>query len=164
MAVRGIDHIDLAVTDVERSLAFYLGMLGPLGLKVEGRFESYRGTEEIVYLGFGLPHLHGSQPETRLGLRKADGGEHRYYEVGIEHLAFTVDSIEEVDEAYRRCLDMGARIGSPPEEEPDLPGYYAFFVFDPDGFRIEVDYWSPEVREQWDAGEHVEWTPHRPSG
>jgi len=37
MTVRGIDHIDLAVTDVDRSLAFYLGMLGPLGLAVEGR-------------------------------------------------------------------------------------------------------------------------------
>jgi len=31
-----------------------------------------------------------------------------------------------------------ARIHHPPEEDRDLDDYYAFFVFDPDGFRIEV--------------------------
>ena len=159
---KGLDHIDLAVKDLDRSLDFYLGMLGPLGLQVEGRFQTYRGTEEMVYLGFGQRHVFGGQPETRLGLRKADGGEHRYYGVGIEHLAFTVDSRAEVDEAYRRCLDMGSRIHVPPEEEPDLPGYYAFFVFDPDGIRVEVDHWSDEVRRQWDDGVHLEAVPHRP--
>lgn len=159
---RGVDHIDLAVTDVDRSLAFYLGMLGPLGYRVEGRFQTYRGTEEMVYLGFGQSHVFGGQPETRLGLRKADGGEHDYYGVGIEHLAFTVDSRSEVDDAYQRCLDMDARLHCPPEEEPDLPGYYAFFVFDPDGIRVEVDHWSGEVRQQWDDGLHLEVEPHRP--
>lgn len=38
MGIRGVDHIDLAVTDVDRSLASYLGMPGPLGLAIEGRF------------------------------------------------------------------------------------------------------------------------------
>ena len=108
MPIRGLDHIDLAVSDVDRSLAFYLGMLSPIGLGVEGRFRTYRGTEEVVYLGFGHEHVPGNQPETRLGLRKADGGEHHYYEVGIEHLAFTVDSRGEVDDAYQRCLSMDA--------------------------------------------------------
>jgi catechol 2,3-dioxygenase-like lactoylglutathione lyase family enzyme len=161
MPIRGLDHIDLAVSDVDRSLAFYLGMLGPVGLSVEARFESYRGTEEIVYLGFGLTHVQGTQPETRLGLRKADGGEHRHYEVGIEHLAFTVDSRSEVDDAYQRCLEMGAHVLNPPEEEWDLPGYYAFFVRDPDGIRVEVDHWTDELRREWDKGKHREVTQHR---
>ena len=155
MPIRGVDHIDLAVSDVDRSLAFYLGMLGPVGLAVEGRFSSYRGTEDIVYLGFGHKHVSGTQPETRLGLRKADGGEHRYYGVGVEHLAFTVDSRDEVDAAYQRCLEMDARIHCAPEQEGDMPGYYAFFVFDPDGIRIEVDHWSDEARRQWDEGEFL---------
>ena len=33
MPARGINHVDLAVRNVERSLAFYLEMLGPVGLK-----------------------------------------------------------------------------------------------------------------------------------
>jgi predicted lactoylglutathione lyase len=58
--------------------------------------------------------------------------------VGIEHLAFEVERCEEVDEVFERCLQLGARIHHPPEEDRDLDDYYAFFVFDPDGFRIEV--------------------------
>jgi catechol 2,3-dioxygenase-like lactoylglutathione lyase family enzyme len=61
-----IHHIDLAVSDVESSLAFYLRLLGPFGLKEAGRFPTYRGTEEVVYLAFGDQYL---------GLRQADGGE-----------------------------------------------------------------------------------------
>jgi len=159
MPIRGLDHIDLAVTDVDRSLDFYLGMLGPIGLAVEARFRTYRGTEEVAYLGFGQRHVLGAQPETRLVLRQADGGEHHYYEVGVEHVAFTVDSRSEVDDAYQRCLSMDARIHCPPEEESDLPGYYAFFVFDPDGIRIEVCHWSDDVRRQWDDGMHLEVQP-----
>jgi len=135
MPARGIHHIDLAVRDVERSLTFYLAVLGPLGLKEEGRWPSYRGTEEIVYLRYG---------DQLLGLRPADGGEHQYYNVGIEHLAFYVDTREEVDAAYERCLEIGARIHYPPEEDRDIDGYYELFVFDPDGIRIEVGYGPPE--------------------
>jgi catechol 2,3-dioxygenase-like lactoylglutathione lyase family enzyme len=154
--VRGVDHIDLAVSDLERSLAFYLGMLGPLGLAVEQRYVTYRGTEDVVYLGFGQKHVPGYPAESRLGLRQADGGEHTYYGVGVEHLAFAVEGDEEVDEAYQRCLDMDAKIHCPPEEEWDLPGYYAFFVFDPDGFRIEVCHHSDQTRAREDAGEYLE--------
>jgi len=129
MPARGIHHIDLTVGDVERSLEFYFAVLGPVGLREEARFPSYRGTEEVVYLTFG---------DEWFGLRPADGGEHRYYHVGVEHIAFQVDTRDEVESAYQRCLDMGANIHFPPEEDKDVEGYYAFFVFDPDGIRIEV--------------------------
>jgi catechol 2,3-dioxygenase-like lactoylglutathione lyase family enzyme len=61
---RGIQHVDLAVGDVERSLAFYYGVLGPLGLKEKYRLPTYRGTEEVVYLEYGAQGF---------GLRPADG-------------------------------------------------------------------------------------------
>jgi catechol 2,3-dioxygenase-like lactoylglutathione lyase family enzyme len=48
--VRGIQHVDLAVGDVERSLAFYYGVLGPLGLTEKFRNPTYRQTEEVVTL------------------------------------------------------------------------------------------------------------------
>jgi catechol 2,3-dioxygenase-like lactoylglutathione lyase family enzyme len=129
MPGRAIQHVDLCVADVERSLAFYVELLGPLGLEEDIRVPSYRGTEEVVYLRFG---------EQDLGLRSSDGGEHRYYGVGIEHLAFEVDTREEVEAAYERCAAAGARIHFPPEEDRDVEDYYAFLVFDPDGFRVEV--------------------------
>ena len=134
MPAMPIHHVDLAVADVERSLAFYRTLLRPLGWTKELRYPTYRGTEEVVYL---------QEPETRvgLGLRPADGGEHRYYSVGVEHLAFEVDEPHEVDAAYSRCLAAEATVHFPPEEDRDIEGYYAFFVFDPDGIRVEVLCW-----------------------
>ena len=134
MTARGIQHVDLAVGDVERSLAFYCGVLGPLGFKEKYRLPTYRGTEEVVVLEYGVQGLN---------LRPADGGVYRYYEVGIEHLAFEVDDRDEVDEAYRRCVSAGGTIQSPPEQHyvKDGEDYYAFFAFDPDGIRIEVFCW-----------------------
>ena len=93
---KGIHHVDLAVADVDRSLGFYLALLGPLGWAEEVRYPTYRGTEEVVYL---------QDPITgaMLGIRQADGGEYRYHSVGIEHLAFEVDERKEVEAAYSRC-------------------------------------------------------------
>jgi catechol 2,3-dioxygenase-like lactoylglutathione lyase family enzyme len=69
-----LPRVDLAVADVEASLAFYLNLLGPLGWAESDRYPTYRGTEEVVYL---------KDPATgsMLGIRPADGGAHRYYEV-----------------------------------------------------------------------------------
>ena len=67
MPGRGIQHIDLAVSDVERSLAFHM----------TSSQENHFGDEG-------------------LGLRSADGGAHRYYDVGLEHLAFKVERKREV--------------------------------------------------------------------
>jgi catechol 2,3-dioxygenase-like lactoylglutathione lyase family enzyme len=47
MPARAIHHVDLAVSDVERSLAFYLAVLGPLGLHESECYPTYRGTEEV---------------------------------------------------------------------------------------------------------------------
>ncbi len=132
MPARKIQHVDLAVADVERSLSFYRMLLEPLGLREYDRAPSYRGTEEVIYLQFGTSYL---------GLRPADSGSYRHYDVGLEHLAFQTDTREEVDEAHRRCVSAGTTIHSPPEEhyvDKDEEDYYAFFVFDPDGIRIEV--------------------------
>jgi catechol 2,3-dioxygenase-like lactoylglutathione lyase family enzyme len=132
MPITGLHHIDLAVSDAARSLDFYLRVLGPLGAEEEVRYKSYRGTEEVVYLRLGGQSM---------GIRPADGGQYRYYDVGIEHFAVFVDSREDVDETYRRCVEMGANVHHPPEEDSDEPGYWAMFVFDLDGIRLEIAHW-----------------------
>ena len=134
MPISRLDHVDLAVGNVERSLSFYLAVLGPLGVSEALRFPTYRGTEEVVYLSVGTQYL---------GFRPADGGEHRYYDVGVEHLAFVVDARDEVDETYARCLELGVSVHFPPAEDRDIPGYWELFFFDPDGMRIEVAYYPP---------------------
>jgi hypothetical protein len=57
-----------------------------------------------------------------------------------------------VDDAYQRCLAMGANVHHRPELDRDIEDYYALFVFDPDGIRVEiacapsVDRFEPESR------------------
>jgi len=140
MPVKALHHVDLAVADVDRSLQFYLALLGPLGAKELYRFPTYRGTEEVVYLGVGA----GKQA---VGFRRAEGGEHRYYNVGVEHFAISVDRREEVEAVYDRAVEMGAGIHFPVEEDRDIPGYWAVVMFDPDGFRLEVFCWPGE--DEW---------------
>jgi hypothetical protein len=38
-------------------------------------------------------------------------------------------------------VGQGTNIDFPPEEDRDVEGYYVFFVFDPDGMRIEIFSW-----------------------
>ena len=138
---KSVHHVDLAVSDVEQSLAFYLDLLGPLGWEVIRRYPTYRGTEEVVYLG-PSGEKHAATLSTGLGLRAADGGAHQYYGVGVEHIAFEADTRAEVEDAHARATSSGAKIHYPPEEDRDEPGYYAFFAFDPDGIRVEVFSWT----------------------
>ena len=139
MPVRGLHHLDLAVADVDRSLEFYLALLGPLGVCEYERYPTYRGTEEVVCLAVG---------DQFLSFRQASGGEHRYYDVGIEHFALSVDCHEELQEVYRRALGIGAKIHFPPEEDRDIPGYWGLFIFDPDGLRLELVCWPGQDADQ----------------
>jgi glyoxylase I family protein len=43
-----------------------------------------------------------------------------------------------VDERYRWAVDRGAAIENGPKEYGYMPGYYAFFFYDPDGIKLEV--------------------------
>ena len=129
----GLGHVDLVCTDVERSLAFYRRVLGPLGLGNEAVFEGERG-ESIHYLRFPRP---GSGS---IGLRQAfEEQTFDLYAPGLHHVAFAVDSRSDVDAAHAGAVALDAEILHAPREFPQYrPDYYATFFLDPDGFRVEV--------------------------
>ena len=64
-----IGHVDLVCRDVERSIAFYLAVLGPVGLQPPWPVEGERG-ETIHYLRLSPEPGLGS-----MGLRQASGPE-----------------------------------------------------------------------------------------
>jgi glyoxylase I family protein len=132
--VKGIDHLDLVVSDFERSLAFYRGLLGPLGYVREGEIEGERG-ERVVYLNradnSGSVSIRASQSD-------AHPVPYDRYAVGLHHIAFAAASRAEVDERARWVTDQGATIESEPQEYTYTPGYYAVFFYDPDGIKLEI--------------------------
>jgi len=132
----GLGHVDLVCRDLDRSLAFYVAVLGPLGLQGPVTFSGERG-EVIHYLRFPVS---GSGS---LGLRQTSGAEaaHEFalYAPGLHHVAFAVETEADVDRVYRAALAAGAEILHGPRLWPEYGSdYYAMFFLDPDGFRIEV--------------------------
>src|SRR3954447_1210056 len=126
-----LDHVDLVAADLERSLEFYRGLLGPLGWTRETPIEGERG-ERVVYLG-----LDGTGQA--IGLREAQSaGEPDRYAVGMHHLCLDVGTREAVDERCEWARANGATIESEPQEWPYAPGYYAVFLRDPSGIKVEL--------------------------
>lgn len=119
-------HIGLNVTDIERSLAFYRDVIG-YGVISEGKEEGRR----FAFLGEdGIPALTLWQ--------QADGA-YAASNAGLHHLAFEVDTIEEV-RAYESALRAYgvefAYEGVVPHGEGAASG--GIFFHDPDGTRLEI--------------------------
>jgi glyoxylase I family protein len=131
MRSSGVHHVDIVVSSIERSLAFYRDLLGPLGWHGLSEVEGERG-ETIWYL-WG--------PGTSVGLRAAQtdtlGGFDRY-RIGLHHLAFEAYSRALVDERADWLREVGAELESEPQEYAYQPGYYAVFFYDPDGLKLEI--------------------------
>jgi len=126
---RGINHVDLTVSDVARSRAFYEPIMRYLGYKcVVGS-----GGDVVFYPDdrTGVPSiaLLPAKPEFRD--RKADRSM-----PGLHHLAFNATSREDVDGLYRVLQEIGANVTDPPAVYYQ-PDYYAVFFLDPDGIKLE---------------------------
>lgn len=132
--LRGLGHVDLVCRDLNRSLAFYAAVLGPLGLATEPFLVPGERGELIHYLRFPSPGA-GS-----LGLRQAVAEQQfELYAPGLHHVSFTVETREDVDAAHAAAVAAGAEVLHAPRLWPEYhPDYYATFFLDPDGFRIEI--------------------------
>ncbi|MBJ7522223.1 MAG: VOC family protein [Solirubrobacteraceae bacterium] len=129
-----IDHLDLVVTDLERSLTFYKGLLLPLGYSRAVEIDGERG-ERVVYLGrvggMGSLSLRAAQSD-------AHATPYDRYAVGIHHIAFAAGSRAVVDQVGAWAAANGGEIESGPEPYGYTPGYYAVFLHDPDGIKLEI--------------------------
>jgi catechol 2,3-dioxygenase-like lactoylglutathione lyase family enzyme len=118
-----IDHISIGVSDLERSARFYEAVLAPLGLA--------RVVTRPAMIGFGKAY-----PEFWINLRAA------MTPVAPEsgcHICFRAKSPSEVDAFHRAALGAGGESDGAPGLRPhDRVRYYAAFVRDPDGNRIEA--------------------------
>jgi glyoxylase I family protein len=133
---RGVHHLDLVVSSLERSLPLYQELLEPLGYTRAGRIVGERG-EEVVYIsGEGV---------TPVSLRQAqsESGPYDRYTLGLHHLAFSAPSREVVDDRLAWAAEVGLEIENEPQEWPYIPCYYAGFFHDPDGLKLEIVHVPP---------------------
>jgi catechol 2,3-dioxygenase-like lactoylglutathione lyase family enzyme len=118
-----IDHVSVGVSDLERSARFYEAVLAPLGLS--------RLVTRPRTIGFGR-----SYPEFWINLRA--GMEPVSPDSGI-HICLRAKSTRQVDVFHAAALNAWGRSDGAPGLRPhDRVRYYAAFVIDPDGNRIEA--------------------------
>lgn len=119
-----LHHLSFAVADLARSAAFYDAALAPLGY--------VRVWADATAVGYGLP---GGGDRFAIKLRP----DHASAPGDGFHLAFAAPSREAVVQFYEAALQHGGQGNGKPELCPDYgEHYYAAFVIDPDGYRIEA--------------------------
>ncbi|MEW6472276.1 MAG: VOC family protein [Actinomycetota bacterium] len=116
-----LEHVNLTVTDLDRSVSFYCNLLDA--------HVRWKGTIDGERLG-----AHVGDDRCYLALfQAATDGEvgHDYSRPGLNHFGFVVDDLDEA----RRRLD---RLGATVHWEADYhPGRRIYF-FDPDGHEVEL--------------------------
>jgi catechol 2,3-dioxygenase-like lactoylglutathione lyase family enzyme len=118
-----IDHISVAVRDLDRAARFYEATLATLGLA--------RLVTRPATIGFGKTY-----PEFWINLRASMAP---VEEGSGVHICLRARSTGDVDAFHAAALDTGGRSDGAPGLRPhDRVRYYAAFVRDPDGNRIEA--------------------------
>jgi catechol 2,3-dioxygenase-like lactoylglutathione lyase family enzyme len=116
------DHVELPVSDVDASVAFYRRVLSPLGIEQ---------TASGDYAEFGALSLSQREPRGRL------------------HFALVAESREQVDAFHRAGVEGGYRDNGPPGLRDYARDYYAAYLLDPDGHNVEAVHRSAGTRAGW---------------
>jgi catechol 2,3-dioxygenase-like lactoylglutathione lyase family enzyme len=115
-----IAHLGVEVSDLGRSATFYDALFFPLG--VRRTFESERAIAYGVDDSRFWISARGRPPRPDYG-----------------HVAFAASGRVAVDAAYAAGLTAGGRSDGAPGPRPQYgPRYYAGYLLDPDGLRVEV--------------------------
>ena len=122
-----LDHVSITVSSFERSKAFYTAILAPLGVTPQMEFPGGAGFGRA---GSGIPAFWIGE-----GGGPSRGG----------HVAFQAPSREAVRKFHAAGLAAGGRDEGEPGLRPHYhENYYAAFLWDPDGYKVEAVIHTPE--------------------
>ncbi|GLU90944.1 VOC family protein [Agromyces sp. NBRC 114283] len=131
------DHLGVSVADLRRGIDQFDAVLTALGFEKGGEHDDSAAwwkegeTEFIVFAA-----------------REPESGPHEHGRVGWQHLAFAVDSRDEVDRLHAVATDAGWNVVRAPKLYPRFnERYYASFLEDDNGIRIEFMHNPPRDAE-----------------
>ena len=125
-AITGISHVDLSVTDLRASVAWYTDLLGMVPL-FGGRNEAF---------AYDVQYLIEPASGVIMGFEQHDGNPGSAFDerrVGLDHLSFNVDSREELDAWLARLDELGASHSGITEED----NWDVLVCRDPDNIQLE---------------------------
>lgn len=118
-----IDHISIGVSDILRTRKFYDAVLKPLGYSCLSEGEGSLGYGKVQVQLWTNVTAKPIKPDLKSGL----------------HLCFTAPTRNSVDAFHKAALLAGGRDNGKPGLREDYgDNYYAAFVIEPDGYRIEA--------------------------
>ncbi len=118
-----LDHVSIGASDLMRAGAFYDSVLPPLGYTRRYADDSWLGygAERTVFWVGAAERPVPADPKSGL------------------HFCFAAPTRASVDAFHAAALKAGGKDnGAPGLREAYGPNYYAAFVVDPDGYRIEA--------------------------
>lgn len=128
-AARVLHHVSLGATHIEASAQFYDAVLAPLGLVRV--WADLRPGQTGQAVGYGLPG--GGD---LLAIKQVEKG---IPSIPGFHLALGAPSHAAVQAFHAAALAHGGTDNGPPGLRPHYgPDYFAAFVIDPDGHRLEA--------------------------
>ena len=143
-AVETMHHVGIQVADLDRSLAFYQGLLGFELITRQVRGEAYAG-EVVGYPGvtLHLAHLRPPGSSVRLELTEYRGVERTPVDTATANpgTAHTCYVVRDVEALHAALLAAGVRPVSRAVVTPDAGiarGGKVVYVQDPDGVRVEL--------------------------
>lgn len=138
--VTGIDHIFIAVSDLDRSEIFYdLVLLDVLGFR-KNKF--MLGDEPHVQY-FNRHFGYVLRPSCTQTARVSDAP-------GLHHFCLRVDSADEVAAVAIQLRSTGIKASEAKLYSEYASDYWATFFTDPDGIRLEITNYRLEQRERCD--------------
>jgi len=140
-----LGHILINVRDVERSKAFYTGILGFSVLEQDpehgGLFLTLANYGNTLDIFPCTEPDRFPQPISQLGNREG---------LGVRHIAFAVETEEDLKQAYEGLQEAGVEI----YRAVDHTSQKSIYFYDPDGNLLEIVWERPNVREIFAAGRH----------
>ena len=123
-----LDHVSITVRDLERAKPFYAAVMAALGATV--------ASERPGAVGFGTRNRCDDDQHTYLSIFESPAATSD----PRRHWCFRAASADRVDAFYEAGLAAGGRGDGEPGIRDYHSGYYAAFLIDPDGNRIEAVY------------------------
>jgi catechol 2,3-dioxygenase-like lactoylglutathione lyase family enzyme len=125
-----LGHISFGVSDLARAAAFYDATMTALGY--------VRVFSDARSVGYGLPGTENDRLSLKIGPAPVTPPGPGF------HLAFVAPSREAVDRFHAAALQFGGVDQGAPGLRPRYgPDYYAAFVLDPDGYKLEAKHPPP---------------------
>ena len=128
LPIAGIDHINMCVTNLERSITFYRKVFG---FEIK---EDHRDLKEYPWVTLGIPNI------AYLVLYETDKAQ-TARDMRIVHFGFALQPGQRIDDVLAQVLQAGVKTKNDKDGNPFVVHYgksSSIYLSDPDGYELDI--------------------------